>query len=93
VNYALEVLSARQRRDAAIEQAKAEARETIADATARRDQAARRLRADGLSVQAIANRIGCSHGQVYEVLHPDKRERYNARRRMHWRVYNGGKAA
>jgi DNA invertase Pin-like site-specific DNA recombinase len=85
VNYRAEVAEARRRRDALIEQATAEARETIARAAAVRDAEIKRLRADGLSYEAIAPLVGCSKSLVFELLSAERHERYTARRRKHWR--------
>lgn len=87
VNYALEVLAARQERDAAIERARGEARRQIARARAERDRQIRRLRAQDptISMAAIGRLVGCSRETVYDVLNPEKHERYNRRRREHWR--------
>ena len=85
VNYRATIAEARRRRDAAIERATVEAREAIARAALVRDAEIKRLSAQGLSCGAIAPLVGCSKGQVYEVLNPERREAYNARRRAHWR--------
>src|SRR5579859_767660 len=86
MNYSLEILAARQQRDAVIEAARAEARRLIAEAVAGRDREIRRLRAQGLSARAIAMQIGCNAGTVYEVLNPGQRDAYNRRRREYLRV-------
>jgi hypothetical protein len=52
-----------------------------------------RLRKQGLPAPAIAAGVGCSPGLVREILNPKARRRWNERRRAHWRVYSGGKAA
>jgi regulator of protease activity HflC (stomatin/prohibitin superfamily) len=87
VNYAAEILAARQQRDAAVEAARAEARRLISRASAERDREIRRLRAQdpSLSCNAISSLVGCSPSQVFEVLRPERREAYNRRRRAHWR--------
>jgi len=85
VNYALEILAARQKRDAAIERARAEARRLVAQAAIDRDLEIRQLRAaePGMTLDAIAEEVGCCRSQVYEVLYPARREAYNRRRRLH----------
>ncbi len=61
------------------------ARREIAQLQAERDAEIRRLRGKRLSVAAIAAEVGCSRALVQEVLSPNKRAAYNARRRAHWR--------
>lgn len=56
---------------------------------AARDELIRQLRAEGHSVMAIAKRFGCARSTVYEVVKPDRREAWNARRREHWRELAG----
>lgn len=95
MNYARDVLAARQRRDARIEQAGAEAKRKLAAAVAARDAEIHRLHAEdpSLSCAAIGSLVGCSHGIAFEILNPDKHEAYAKRRRAHWHVYRGGRAA
>jgi transposase len=58
---------------------------------AARDEQIHRLRAEGRSVIAIAKRFNVYRSTVYEVLHPDRRAAYNARRRQHWRELAGSR--
>jgi hypothetical protein len=85
MDYAREILDARRRRDQRIAKAKADWRVTVAELAARRDAEIRRLAAEGLSNARIAPLVGSCSSEVYDVLHPERRERYNARRREHWR--------
>ena len=56
---------------------------------AQRDEQIRRLRAEGRSVYAIAERFDCDSTTVYEVVKPERRAAYNERRRRHWRELAG----
>jgi hypothetical protein len=85
VDYRREVAAARRKRDKRIERAAAEAREAIARAAVERDAEIRRLHAEGFSSLAIAPLVGCSRGLVFELLHDDRKARYDARRREYAR--------
>jgi hypothetical protein len=70
------------------------ARARIAAAVQARDSEIHRLRRDHrLTMAAIAIAVGCSSSHVHEVLNPDRHAAYASRRRAHWRVYSGGRAA
>lgn len=85
MNYSAEIAAARRKRDRRIERATSEARASLAQAAVERDAEIRRLHAEGFSSMAIAPLVGCSRGLVYELLHADRKARYDARRREHWR--------
>jgi hypothetical protein len=84
-DYRRTVAEARRRRDARIAEAERQAHETIAAAVAERDAEIRRLSAAGVAHRRIAPLVGCSAQMVYEVMHPERRARYNERRRKHAR--------
>lgn len=50
---------------------------------ASRNALIRQLSEEGLSLRKIAAEVGCNPSTVHEVLNPDKRRRYNARRRRY----------
>lgn len=85
MNYRAEVAAARRQRDRAVSRAQVAAREAIAQAAASRDAEIHRLRSEGNAIPAIAALVGCSVGQAYEIVNPDRREAYNARRKKHAR--------
>jgi len=85
VDYRREVAAARRRRDELVEHATVEAREAIAQAAAERDREILRLHAAGFPAGAIAPLVGCSKSLTFELLSAERHERYNARRREHWR--------
>jgi DNA invertase Pin-like site-specific DNA recombinase len=93
VNYAVDIAKIRAARDRTIERARADGRRKLADVAAARDTEIRALAEDGMRLSEIAVRVGCSRGQAYEVLNPERRAKYNARRRAHWHVLPGGRAA
>jgi hypothetical protein len=85
-DYRATIAAARNRRDVAISEAKAEWRATAAAAAAERDSEIRRLRAEGLALPGISLAVGVSLGVCYEVLLPDERRAsYRVRRREYWR--------
>jgi hypothetical protein len=94
-NYRASVLRAREDRDTAIEQARAEARKRIAEAGAVRDREIRELRSENPrpAVEAIGAAVGCSRSQIYELLQPARRAAYNQRRRQYWQERRRLKAA
>jgi hypothetical protein len=85
VDYAKAMLVARRRRDARIAKAKDDWRRTVTELAAERDAEIRRLAEEGLSSVRIAAQVGSCRSEVHDVLHPDRRARYNDRRRKHWR--------
>jgi regulator of protease activity HflC (stomatin/prohibitin superfamily) len=95
VNYALDVLTARQQRDATIEQARAEARRLIADAEAVRDRDIRRLHASdpSLTYAAIAAQVGCDGATAFATLNPERHEVYRRRARARWVATRRARAA
>jgi DNA-binding NarL/FixJ family response regulator len=93
MNYALELARIRTARARATEHAHRDAQVQLVELRAARDAEIRRLAAEGLTPRSIAPRVGCCQSTVYEVLRPDAHDRYNQRRREHWRVYTGGRAA
>lgn len=88
MNYALTILQARQERDAAIERARAEARQLITEAVETRDCAIWTLHAEdpSLTYEALAGLVGCAQSTVHYVLVPDARESYRQRDRDHLRL-------
>jgi hypothetical protein len=86
MNYALDVLNARQARDATVERARAKAEQRIIDLRHERDRLIREMKAENplLSVGKIAAQLGCCSGTVSETLNPQRHDRANARRRAHW---------
>ena len=93
MNYRQQAAAVRERRNREVKRARDRARAELAALRDDRDELIRRLRADGMSWEAIAVEVGCTRSQTYEATNPDVRERYNARRRARWHVYKGGKAA
>jgi hypothetical protein len=87
MDYRGTLAAIRSDRERKIERATVEARRKVAQAVADRDSEIRRLRADDptRSYAAIASAVGCSAGTVQEVLRPDLKVAYNARRAQHWR--------
>ena len=71
----------RERRDRAIEHARRELAELRAD----RDAEIVRLHAEGLTGLRIAAELHCEKTTVYEMCDPERHEKYNERRRNHWR--------
>lgn len=73
-DYRATIAAARQKRDVAIAEAKAEWRATAAAAAAERDSEIRRLRAEGVALTDVALAVGVSPGLAYEVLlSPERR--------------------
>jgi hypothetical protein len=68
-----------------IRRVKANAGAAVAAARAARDSTIRTLHEQGLLGPGIARELGCDVTIVYEVLRPEAHERYNRRRRDHWR--------
>lgn len=89
VSYRERVAAIRSARERAIESARRE----LAEAMAERDREIRRLRDEGLSHARIGREVGCSRETVREVLDPAMHEQNNTRRRRHWHVIRGGGAA
>jgi hypothetical protein len=87
-DYRAAVAAVRSKRDREIERARADASRQIAALIAVRDEEIRRLRTEDptMPAEAIASAVGCSRGTAHEVLNPEARERYNRRRREHWRA-------
>jgi DNA invertase Pin-like site-specific DNA recombinase len=71
-----------ERRDHAVEQA----RRDLAALKEARDAEIHRLHDEGLSRLRISLELGCSKDLVYEILNPERHEKYNARRRLHLRA-------
>jgi hypothetical protein len=86
-DYRAAVAAIRTERDQAIERAHSEANRRVAELAMQRDAEIRRLRAEdpSMTVRAIASLVGVGKETVHQTLNPDARERYNRRRREHWR--------
>ncbi len=92
MDYARDVQRIREERDAGSLSA-AEARRLLAEAMAARDNEIRRLHAAGIKPRPISEAVGCSVTMVYELLDPERHQRWNERRRLHWRARATGGAA
>lgn len=89
MNYRAQVAAIRRRRDRAVIEAKA----ALAAAVAERDSEIRRLRAEGTTLVETAAQVGCGVHTVMDVMHPENRVRYNARRAAYWKDYYQRKRA
>jgi hypothetical protein len=88
VDYRAEMAKLRGRRDDAIARAKLDFNQQRAALVARRDAEIVRLRDEGLTLDEIPLRVGCSRGTVGEVIAgPEKRREWNERRRRYWQEY------
>lgn len=58
----------------------------LAELRAQRDLEIWQLHAAGVGTAAISRCVGVSKSQIYEVLHPERRERYNRLQRERYRA-------
>lgn len=82
MDFRSDAAAIRSRRDRRIEDAKAAARRELVELVSARDAEIHTLRAQDLSGERIAAVVGCSCGQVFEILDPPRRVRYREQRRV-----------